>query len=89
MKRFVVLAIALCISGTVYADAGRGKQLVEQHCTKCHDNSVYTRKDHFVTSREALVNQVTRCSMNTGAKWSEQDTNDVVDYLNSTFYKFK
>ena len=30
-----------------------------QYCTKCHDSSVYTRKDHFVTSREALVKQVT------------------------------
>jgi mono/diheme cytochrome c family protein len=89
MKQYALFAIALLASASAFADAERGKQLYEQQCTKCHDDSVFTRKDHFITSREALTKQVTRCSLNTGAQWSDNDIADVVDYLDATYYKFK
>lgn len=65
-----------------------GKALLEERCTKCHDSSVYTREDRFITSKEALTKQVSRCSINTGAQWFDEDIADVVDYLNATYYKF-
>ncbi|MEJ2258565.1 MAG: cytochrome c [Woeseiaceae bacterium] len=70
------------------ADVQRGEQLHDEHCMKCHDDSVYTRDERFVASRQALVKQVNRCAQNTGTEWSDDDVDDVVDYLNATYYKF-
>jgi len=89
MKQTVLFAIAVMVSSGAWADVQHGKQLLQEHCTKCHDDSVYTRKDHFVTSKQALAEQVRRCSLNAGAKWSDEDITDVVNYLNATFYKFE
>ena len=63
------------------ADVQRGEELHDERCTKCHDDSVYTRDEHFVTSKEALVKQVNRCARNTDTQWSDKDVNDVVDYI--------
>lgn len=89
MKQTVLFAIALVVSINAAADAKHGKQLHDEHCMKCHDDSVYTRPDRFITSKEALAKQVNRCGLNTGAQWFDEDAADVVDYLNTTYYKFK
>ena len=70
------------------ADAGRGKQLVGENCTSCHDDSVYTRKDRRVTTLDGLKTQVKRCELNLGLTWFDEDIQDVVSYLNKTYYKF-
>ncbi|MEJ2140405.1 MAG: cytochrome c [Gammaproteobacteria bacterium] len=88
MKQAILLAITYMASMATLADAQRGQKLHDAHCMKCHDDSVYTRDQHFVTSKEALVKQVKRCALNTNTQWSEKDVNDVVDYLNATYYKF-
>jgi hypothetical protein len=88
MKQAIFLGVACMVSMATLADAQRGQQLHEEHCMKCHDDSVYTRDEHSVTSKEALVRQVKRCAQNTNTQWSEKDVNDVVDYLNATYYKF-
>ena len=56
---------------------------------KCHDSGVYTREDRRVTDRDALVKQVKRCEQNLGLSWFDTDINDVVQYLNQSYYKFK
>jgi len=89
MKQTVLFAIAMSVSMGCVADVQRGKQLHDERCMKCHDDSVYTRKDRFITSKEALAKQVSRCGLNTGAQWFDEDVADVVDYLNTTYYKFK
>ncbi|MDH4030332.1 MAG: cytochrome c [Chromatiales bacterium] len=89
MKQTVLFAIAMMVSMGAGADVQNGKRLHDERCMKCHDDSVYTRKDHFVTSKEALAKQVNRCALNTGAQWSDEDVADVVDYLNASYYKFE
>jgi mono/diheme cytochrome c family protein len=89
MKQVVLFAVTMMVSMGACADVQRGKQLHDEQCIKCHDDSVYTRKEHFVTSKKALVTQVNRCAMNAGAQWSEEDIADVVDYLNTSYYKFE
>ena len=56
---------------------------------KCHDSGVYTREDRRVADRDALVKQVKRCELNLGLSWFDTDINDVVQYLNQSYYKFK
>ena len=65
-----------------------GRKTHELHCTKCHTDSVYTRENRFVKSIDALSKQVRRCKDNTGAVWFDEDTEAVVQFLNTKYYKF-
>ena len=88
MKQAILFAIATTVSMTSWADVQRGKQLHDEHCMKCHDDSVYSREERFVASKDALVKQVNRCALNADTQWSDKDVNDVVEYLSATYYKF-
>lgn len=77
------------------ADPGQGEQLHDAHCTACHigmtggDGSLlYTRKDRRVNSLSALETQVRRCENSQGLQWFDDQVEDVVVYLNQTYYKF-
>ncbi len=76
-------------SFTAHADVGHGKALEEQSCTKCHDNSVYSRPDRRIKSLAALQQRVNMCKKQAGAEWDKEETADVVEYLNTEFYRFK
>ena len=89
MKRLFLLLILVSTGPHALAGAERGKQLHDKQCLKCHDNGVYTRENRFISSREALQKQVQRCNLNVGAQWFDEDVNDVVLYLNESFYNFK
>lgn len=90
MIKLLLTGLLFALAGShAWADIENGKKLHDEHCTQCHDSSVYTRENHFVTSREALLKQVNRCELNVGAQWFKEDVNDVVEYLDKTFYKFK
>ena len=65
-----------------------GEKLHEQHCFKCHTDSVYTRENRFVRSLDALSKQVKRCKNNLGVPWFDEDTKAVVHFLNEKYYKF-
>lgn len=78
------------------ADVKNGKELHDSNCTSCHismqggdGSSIYTRENNRIHSHPALVKQVNRCRDSLGVPWPEEHVNDVVEYLNSSFYKFK
>jgi cytochrome c553 len=91
-KRLLILTTT-CLLATgvlpVTATADNGATLHKENCTSCHDDSVYTRKDRRVTSLAGLKKQVQRCELSQGLKWFDEDVDDVVNYLNTTYYKFK
>lgn len=77
------------------ADAAAGKALHEQHCIACHTRlsngeptALYTRKDRLVTSLDGLRAQVRRCDQNLELRWFDDDIDNVVEYLNQTYYQF-
>ena len=77
-------------------DVKRGKDLHDENCITCHANAfggdgtgIYTRADRKMESYEALNNQVKRCKTALGVSWPEHQIDDVIAYLNETFYKFK
>jgi len=91
-KSLLTLIATLLLSATgqlLAADIDHGKALKEENCMGCHDDGVYTRKDRRVTSLEGLEKQVRRCELTLGLQLFDDDVNDVVSYLNQTFYKFK
>jgi hypothetical protein len=89
MKRSLIFAALMTTGSYGLADAEHGQKLHDEQCMKCHDSGVYTREDRRVADRDALVKQVKRCELNLGLSWFDTDINDVVQYLDQSYYKFK
>ena len=86
----------LFISLSANADVLKGKELHNSNCTSCHismqggdGSSIYTRENSRINSHPALIKQVKRCRDSLGVQWPESQVADVVEYLNTSFYKFK
>jgi len=65
-----------------------GEKIHQDHCLKCHTDQVYTRDDRFVKSINALGQQVNRCKDGNNVPWFDEDTDAVVHFLNTKYYKF-
>ena len=65
-----------------------GSKVHNNHCMKCHTDSLYTRENRIVKSLNALGRQVRICRDNTDAPWFDADTDAVVEFLNKKYYKF-
>ena len=86
----------ILLSNSVNADINNGKELHDANCTSCHielqggnGSGIYTRENKRIETRSALIKQVKRCRDSLGIPWPEEHVNDVVEYLNTTFYKYK
>ncbi|BAP57954.1 hypothetical protein THII_3657 [Thioploca ingrica] len=67
----------------------QGKQLYSAHCVRCHNTSVYTRKNRMIKSYESLKTQVQRCATNLDKPWFDDEVDAVAVYLNANYYLFK
>lgn len=86
----VLLSGLFLCQPTLAADIKNGKALLDANCFKCHDTSVYQRGDKGrIHSMAALKKQVRRCEQTLGLTWFDDQIDDVSQYLNATFYKFK
>ncbi len=81
---------------TAQADIKHGEELHKSNCTTCHisimggdGSGIYTRENKRIESYPALRKQVNRCRDSLGVLWPEDDVNDVANYLNTKYYKFK
>jgi len=77
-------------------DLKNGKLKHDDKCTSCHiakygkdGSGVYTKKNLIVKNHAMLVQRVKGCNKNTQAGFSSDEIANVIEYLNSTFYKFK
>jgi hypothetical protein len=67
----------------------QGKKLHGDHCVRCHNTSVYTRKNRMIKSYESLKTQVQRCATNLDKPWFDDEVDAVAAYLNANYYLFK
>ncbi len=67
----------------------RGQLLYENHCMSCHESMVRIRTRQQVTSLAALRKEVSRWARHMQLRWSSEDLNDVVAYLNRQYYRFE
>ena len=84
-----MLTTAVANAALLPGDGVRGKDLHAQQCTACHGSEVYTRPNRNVKTVEGLIGQVNGCVRQTGAKFDRDQVNDIVKYLDDSFYKFK
>lgn len=89
MKYYPVLISLLFFGSPAGADTSNGQKLHDANCMKCHDDGMYTREDRFIKDRKALRTQVQRCELNLGLQWFDEQIDDVTNYLDQTYYKFK
>ncbi len=93
MKRHIIIAASgalLLLTGLSAgaADTAKGKALVGERCTGCHDDRIYTRPNRIVHSLRDLHGRVKFCDSAANAGFSDGDIDDVVSFLNHTYYKF-
>ena len=98
MKNRVLACLAMLVplAAAASPEAAEGQKLVKQHkCEACHESkvygppgSIYTRKDHKVTSWEKLKAQVAGCNTMLNIGLFPDDEEHVAKYLNDTWYKF-
>ncbi len=93
MKALLISAVLLTFAGNAMAN---GKILHDQSCLQCHAalmvgkaNMIYSRNDRKVNSLGRLENQVAGCAVAAGVDWQALQIQQVVDYLATTFYRFK
>lgn len=98
MKILSGLAMVLLGASSIAmaGDIDSGRELHQENCISCHQaqmggdgSAIYTRQDRRIESYEALNTQVRRCKTSLGVPWPEHQIEDVITYLNVTFYKFK
>ena len=94
MKTSSVLAGMIACSFTLLSaiagasDIANGKKLYEKSCNGCHDTKVHTRPNRIIHTYEDLVNRVKFCDGAANTNFSDAQITDVVDHLNTTYYKF-
>lgn len=95
MKKLLVLIAVLLIPKILLADsmllgdAKEGQSIHEKVCVACHDSSAYTRENRIVKSIGGLVARVNGCNTQLDLALPKDKIDDVVKYLNDTYYKFE
>jgi mono/diheme cytochrome c family protein len=91
-KKFPGIVASVCAvlafsSPASLAEFDRGQALYENHCMECHESWAHTRDGRHVASLDALRKRVAAWSIHTGLGWSNEEVDDVTDYLNRQFYQ--
>lgn len=85
----LLLALGFYAGHAKAANPEQGKKLYESSCFSCHDSGIHTRKETIIHSLSALRKRVQFCESMNKLGWSDKQKEDVIAYLNATFYKFK
>ena len=84
-----VMGVLFAFSSTVLAlEFDRGAALYENHCQYCHESWAHERDGRTVNSRAALRQRVTAWSVHSSLEWTDDEIDDVTDYLDRRFYQF-
>jgi mono/diheme cytochrome c family protein len=87
----VLAAAAMTVAAATRAaepDLERGRLLYENHCVVCHTSKVHRRTPPSAVDREALRFIVRVWAEEQKLKWTAEDIEDVVHYVDRTHYRF-
>jgi len=85
---FAVAGMALPSVAAEVPNAERGRALYENHCVVCHTSKVHRRFPPSAIDTEALRYIVTVWVEEQKLRWSPEDIEDVVHYVNGTYYRY-
>jgi cytochrome c5 len=66
----------------------RGQQLYENHCTSCHESTVYIRERRRAKTFADVRGWTVHWSKELKLNWGQEEVDDVVRYLNGQFYRY-
>lgn len=82
----------LVLSASLYANEAyaNGEELFnEAKCMECHNREDFKQDVKKVKDIKVLHQRVEACAINSDAGWFDDETQDVVHYLNKKHYKFE
>lgn len=82
------LAACVTVAPAPAADLDRGRALYENHCLSCHSVKVHNRKQRWPADLSQLRVIVGQWQEQQKLRWSRDDIEDVVYYLNVTQYSY-
>ena len=98
-RRFAALTLlvaSLPVFALLAGEAEDGGPLHDQFCLGCHVNKyggdgsdIYLRSQRRVNSIEGLMGQVAFCNEQTKVGLNEHEIDDIVAYLNESYYQFE
>ncbi|MDP2240615.1 MAG: cytochrome c [Burkholderiales bacterium] len=95
MKRMLRMAAGLAVAAATAAvqaadlpDLERGRALYENHCRICHTQQVHERPNRLSIDLADLRLIVDNWQKQERLRWSAQEVDDVVWFLNQTRYRF-
>jgi hypothetical protein len=77
------------------ASVAAGRAIAERDCVACHrqkygsPESIYLRADRRVNTFAQLKAQVARCNTELATQYFPEEEEQLVDYLNHTFYRLQ
>jgi mono/diheme cytochrome c family protein len=87
-RRLVVSALSVLLLPWAEAqNFERGEELFEDHCQACHDD-MHRPESRHAPSLAELRKRIEAWALHTDARWQQDEVNDVLFYLNRSFYKF-
>lgn len=84
-----ILTLSLMLQTAIATEVHPGKVIHDKDCLRCHGTEMYKRTPLFVKSFRQLDAQVNACAKRNNIEWTENQTEDVIDYLCETFYGFE
>lgn len=66
----------------------RGQLLYQNHCTVCHESNLHIRQKSKAKTLADINKWVNHWSQQSKLDWSATDIEDVVNYLNQTYYQY-
>ena len=72
----------------VFSEVTRGQMLYENHCTSCHESTVYIRTKRKATNYKEVGNWVKQRADWLNLGWGIVEKQEVMQYLNERYYKF-
>ena len=91
MKNLGYLLSLTILTTSLYAESAKeGKEHYEMaNCSSCHvKNNKYDPRNSKAKNRFQLQGWVTKCSDVHGTGWKPFEEEEVVEYLNTIYYKF-
>ncbi len=92
--RLLLAALMLAAAAALWPTASaenfaRGQDLYENHCQGCHQDLLHRRENRKVKSLEDLRTRVTSWAIHSGGNWGPAEVEDVLYYLDQSFYHFE
>ena len=83
----VILAV-MAFTPVQAQNFGRGQELYEDQCAACHEDLMH-EKNRKLKSLAELRQRVQAWATHTGNPWTQEEIEDVLYYLNKSFYQFE